>query len=223
MYWLFLSVALAKKPAKPPPTPPTRPIPTATVAAPVRTPGSIWDDATGRQLLGLQGNARQVGDLVTVRISERTTTTLDANTRTARDSSTDAAISALLGAETTIPAVRPSMNGRIAVGGASATSFDGDGTTSRGATIEAMLTCEVIEVLPSGNLHVWGYKQVRVNREIQYVVLDGLLRPRDIRMDNTVSSELLAEARIEVTGGGVVDDVQGPGIGTRLIDRLWPF
>jgi flagellar L-ring protein precursor FlgH len=173
--------------------------------------------------MGLDLNAKQLGDLITVRITERTSTALDASTATSRDSSAAAGISALLGAEQTILQAHPNLGGAIAIEGSSTSSFNGDGATSRDAAIEAMLTCEVIQVMPTGNLRIWGWKQVRVNREIQYVVLDGIVRPRDIQMDNTVTSELLAQATIEITGTGVVSDKQGPGIGTRLLDRLWPF
>jgi flagellar L-ring protein precursor FlgH len=68
-----------------------------------------------------------------------------------------------------------------------------------------------------------GEKQVRVNREIQFIVLKGIVRPQDIQMDNTVSSDLIARAEIEISGRGVVSDPQGPGIGTRILDRAWPF
>ena len=111
----------------------------------------------------------------------------------------------------------------IEIGASSQNAFDGKGSTGRDSTIDAVLTCEVIEVQPGGNLRVWGWKQVRVNREIQYLVVEGIVRPRDIQMDNTIASNLLAKAKIEVTGSGVVADKQGPGLGTRLLDRLWPF
>ena len=68
-----------------------------------------------------------------------------------------------------------------------------------------------------------GTKQVRVNRETQYLTLTGIVRPRDILLNNTVQSNLIAEARIEFTGAGVLADKQGPGWGTRAADALWPF
>lgn len=226
--WTFIALflvspAIAKK-TEPPPPPPEPPV-VENPAPPISGPsaGSLWDEVAARHLMGLDGNARQVGDLVTVRIREATATALDAGTRTERDSSTEAAIAALLGAEVGLTAPRPAMNGEIKIEGGATTKYDGSGATTRDAALEAVLTCEVIEVLDSGNLRIWGYKQVRVNREIQYVVLEGIVRPRDIRMDNTVESELLAQSKIEVTGSGVIADKQGPGVGTRLVDRLWPF
>jgi len=223
---LSLSPAWAARGDEASTVPPT-PVPPALTnpqgAQPVFTPGSLWTEPQGRQLMGLAGNARQVGDLITVRIREHANTALDASTSTARDSSTQAQLSALLGAEQGILDSHPRMGGKIGIEGSTATQFDGDGQTTRGAMLEAILTCEIIEVLPSGNLRIWGWKQVRVNREIQYVVLEGTVRPRDILMDNSVYSEYLAQARVEITGSGVISDKQGPGLGTRIVDRIWPF
>ena len=225
MIWLWwtVSVALAKHPVVPPPVP-TPPVTAFAPPAPATSSaGSLWSEVAARQLMGLDGNARQVGDLVTVRIVESTSTNLQADTTSNRTSGASASVSALLGAESTITAAHPGMGGKIAIGGDTKTSFQGDGTTSRGEALQAILTCEVLEVLAGGNLHIWGYKTVKVNRETQYVVLDGVVRPRDIQMDNTVSSDLLAHADISITGSGVVADKQGPGFGTRLLDWLAPF
>jgi flagellar L-ring protein precursor FlgH len=224
--WLAVLIASAdaRRPSREsPPDPPTRPDVTATHAALGPSAGSLWSDVGGRRMLGLDGTARQAGDLVTVRIVERTSTNLDATTTSTRESENEAAIEALLGAETRIIAGNPGMNGAIRMGGSSSSSFAGAGSTSREATLDSMITTEVIEVLPTGNLRLWGYKQVRVNREVQYVVLEGVVRPRDIQLGNVVTSDRLAESRIEVTGGGVVADKQGPGLLVRVLDALWPF
>src|SRR5262249_13955479 len=153
--------------------------------APVE-PGSLLNEVQARRLMGLDAGARQVGDLVTVELVENTSTSLDANTDTSRDSQATAGVSALLGAEKTITNAHPDMGGAITLGGGTSTTYSGTGSTTRGSAISTSLTCEVIEVLANGNLRLWGYKKVRVNREIQYVVISGVVRPRDIQMDNTV-------------------------------------
>ena len=50
-----------------------------------------------------------------------------------------------------------------------------------------------------------------------------MVRPQDIKSDNTIQSDLIAEARIEYTGSGVVADKQSPGFGVRAMDHVWPF
>ncbi|MFN7142299.1 MAG: flagellar basal body L-ring protein FlgH [Myxococcota bacterium] len=190
------------------------------VAAPT---GSLWSEAEARALIGMDGNARRVGDLITVHVADTSSTTLGADTSTSRAGKSAYGIDALLGLETSIPAANPNMGGKIALGGSSESTMDGQGRTSRQGTLAATLTCQVVAVLPNGNLRIRGTKQIRVNRETQYLTLDGVVRPRDILVDNTVRSDLIAEARIEFTGAGVLADKQGPGWGTRLADTVWPF
>lgn len=224
MIYLFcalLSPAHAKKEKEPPP--PVKPVVDAQPAAAGPEAGSLWNEVQARRLMGLDAGARQVGDLVTVLILESTDTTLDAGTETSRTSSATANIDALLGAEQTIMTAHPNMGGQIAIGGGAGTAYSGAGGTTRGSAIETSLTTEVIEVLPNGNLRLWGYKKVRVNRETQYVVISGVVRPRDIQMDNTVVSDRLSEAEFEITGSGVVADKQGPGVFSRVLDWVWPF
>jgi flagellar L-ring protein precursor FlgH len=115
------------------------------------------------------------------------------------------------------------MGATIGLAGSSASSFTGDGSTSRDGSLTAVITCSVVEVMSNGNLRIRGTKEVRVNREIQYLTLEGVVRPRDIRIDNTVQSNLISDARVEFTGNGVVSDKQGQGWGTRIADTIWPF
>ena len=65
-------------------------------APPAPEPGSLWSDVSARQLMGLDGNARRVGDLVTVQVDEAQVTALDASTSADRDSSTELGVGALL-------------------------------------------------------------------------------------------------------------------------------
>ena len=185
--------------------------------------GSLWHPNESRKLAGMDSNSRKVGDLVTVVVEEQTATSLDAGTETANSSKTSAGISALLGAETTLPTANQAMGGKISIDTSRASDFRGTGKTNRNSMLQSIITVEVIDVLSTGNLRLWGRKQVRVNREIQWVVIDGIVRPRDISIENIVSSSMLAKATIEVTGSGVVGDKQGPGIFQRVLDAVWPF
>jgi len=213
--------------AQEPPTPSANtPQPPIVVEPATRTappPGSLWNETSALQLLGLEGNARQVGDLITVNILEETATKVDSETRTGRANGTNLGVGALLGLETSILKANPNMGESISIDLTNERKFSGSGSTARGSEVRATITCEVLQVLMNGNLKIWGWKEVRVNRETQYVVLQGIVRPRDIQMDNTVTSDLIAQAQIEITGRGVVADREGPGIGTRILDKVWPF
>ncbi|MBX2796565.1 MAG: flagellar basal body L-ring protein FlgH [Myxococcales bacterium] len=206
-----------------PPSPPEPPIAIepAEQSEPA-SPGSLFDDVQARRLMGMDGYARRRGDLVTVQILEESRTSLAAETDTSKANSHTANLRALLGIEKRILKASKDLE-EIGFDLGSGADFSGGGQTQRDSDVQAIITCQVIDVLPGGNLRIWGWKQVRVNREIQYVVLDGIARPRDIQLDNTVSSDLLAQARIEFTGSGVIADRQGPGWLSRVLDKLWPF
>ena len=219
---LFMVLACAHMqaeitPQAPPPVTPQAPPP------PVAPPGSLWNEAGTRALIGMNGNARQIGDLITVTIDESASTTIGAKTDTKRAGDASFGISSLLGADTSILRANPNMGAAIGLGGSSASSFAGDGSTSRDGTLTAVITCSVVEVMSNGNLRIRGTKEVRVNREIQYLTLEGVVRPRDIRIDNTIASNLIADAQVEFTGNGVISDKQGQGWGTRIADTIWPF
>lgn len=224
---LFLLVGGACAARQPPqqeePPPPTPPQVTLHDPGPPSAPGSLWDEEKARVLIGMDGIAHRVGDFITVRIEESAQTESSADTSTSRESENAAGITSLFGIEKSILKANSNMGAEIGMGAASSSSFDGEGSTSRKGVLIATLTCKVVDVLPNGNLVIWGWKQVRSNRETQYLVLTGQVRPRDIQIDNTVQSSLLAEARIEYTGSGVISDKQGPGIGSRIMDWVWPF
>jgi len=58
---------------------------------------------------------------------------------------------------------------------------------------------------------------------VRVLSVAGVLRPRDIATDNTVSYDKIAEARISYGGRGRITEVQQPGWGQQVIDLLSPF
>jgi flagellar L-ring protein precursor FlgH len=78
-------------------------------------------------------------------------------------------------------------------------------------------------VFPNGNLYIEGKKDVIINNERQYIMISGIIRPEDIAPGNSITSDLIANARIEYSGKGVLADKQRPGWLGRVIDIAWPF
>jgi flagellar L-ring protein precursor FlgH len=190
------------------------------------TAGSIWPGETTRNTLFQDLRARNIGDIVTVEITEKTSATKEASTSTSRSSSTDIAIAKLFGLPTNFgmrnflnqgnpfsPEVQSSYD----------SSFDGAGTTKRSGELSAVITTRVVQILPNGNLVLEGKKDTIVNNETQFIVLSGIARPEDITDVNTVSSTQLSDVRIEYSGKGVVADEQGQGWLGRFLDNVWPF
>ena len=81
----------------------------------------------------------------------------------------------------------------------------------------------VTDVLPNGNLVVSGSQEVRVNYELRVLNVAGIIRPLDISKTNTISYDKIAEARISYGGRGRIMEVQQPGWGQQLWDRIKPM
>ncbi len=204
-----------------PPAPPVPIFPEEVVLEPA--PGSLYVEHASREVTGVDLNTWRRGDIVRVIVVESTNTDLESITQTGVTSTTEADISALMGANIPQLGIGVDVSPTLGVGGGRTREFEGDGRVTSGARVQTSVACQVIEVMPGGNLRIWGYKETRVNRETQYVTLEGIIRPKDITPDGAVESDQVAQALVEIVGRGVIADTQGPGLGTRIVDRVWPF
>ena len=184
-----------------------------------RQDNSFWHDASAD--LFRDPRAMRAGDVVTVKISIKDKASLDSTSERSRDSSSNHAYNLAYD----INAAGIQKKGEAGLGGnASAkTSTKGEGTVTRSESIELLVAAVVTDVLPNGNLVVSGTQEVRVNFEVRVLSVAGILRPRDIATDNTVSYDKIAEARISYGGRGRITEVQQPGWGQQLVDMLAPF
>jgi flagellar L-ring protein precursor FlgH len=185
--------------------------------------GSLWDDQSAFGQMFINPKARQVGDIVTIKIMENASATNKAGTTTDRSSSLSAGLTNFFNAEKNFPADQPFFNPFSSVKGSIDSEFEGTGATQRSGALTAYMTARVVEVLPNGNLIIEGNREVRVNEENQMITLTGVIRPRDITSDNVVQSTYIADARIAYSGSGVLNDRQKPGWFTRVMDKVWPF
>ena len=186
-----------------------------------RTEGSLWSE--GAHGLFEDPRARRVGDILTIKIDERSVATRDASTQTARSNKVDIGISAFLSAMTSLQKKYPGLDPAALVGAQSNSDFSGSGTTSRSGNFTATLPVHVMRQLPNGDLYVEGNKVVLLNDEESYLDLSGVVRPIDIQQDNSVASSLLADVELEYTGRGVLSEPQSPGWLSRALDYIWPF
>jgi flagellar L-ring protein precursor FlgH len=184
-------------------------------SSPTPEEGSLW---TGKDLFGVCADlrARNVGDIVTINIVESASASKNATTKTSKATALDASWTGVL----------QNISGDLlgsSVKAGFGNSFDGQGATTRNSTLNAYISAQVIQVLPSGNLAIMGSRQVQVNNENQIINIQGVIRPMDIDSTNQVLSTAIAEAKIELNGQGVVSDKQRVGWLTKILDWVWPF
>lgn len=178
---------------------------------------STWRDETAD--LFTDPRARRVGDVITVKIQIKDKASFDNSTNRQRDSSQS------VGGDVNW---QTSPNGVDLSGSADAkfrggTKTEGKGAIARSENIDLLLAAVVTSVLPNGNLFISGAQEVRVNFEVRELSVAGVVRPRDIATDNTVSYDKIAEARISYGGRGRITEVQQPGVVQQIFDIITPF
>jgi flagellar L-ring protein precursor FlgH len=188
-------------------------------AAQVR-PGSIYDVERGPIGLVANKTARRVGDLVTVLIDETQDVSNEESTGLAKERALDYQLldfDLKADAFSTLPSLQAD----------SSDEFNGSATQTKRGTFEARLTAMVVDVLPNGNLVITGRREVRVDEEVKLIEFSGVVRRYDIAANNTVESELVADARVSYSGSGPISNIgKRRGLGawvSSAIDWLWPF
>ncbi|MDO9382600.1 MAG: flagellar basal body L-ring protein FlgH [Hyphomicrobiaceae bacterium] len=179
---------------------------------------SLWQDASAD--LFKDRRALNVGDVMTVKISIKDKAELDNETNRSRDGKIDAGIVADYSVGVPLKQTR-GVDFNASVNNKSETK--GKGEINRRESIELLVAAVVTEIMPNGNLVISGSQEVRVNYEIRVLQVSGIVRPRDISADSSVSYEKIAEARIAYGGRGRLNEVQQPGWGQQLVDKIYPF
>ena len=101
--------------------------------------------------------------------------------------------------------------------------FSGAGTSSQSNSLTGNITVTVAEVLSNGYLVVRGEKILALNEGDEFVRLSGIIRPQDIRPDNSVLSTSVANSQITYGGNGAVADSNSQGWLSRFFLKVWPF
>ena len=157
----------------------------------VQTPGNgaIYQAAAYRPLFE-DRRARQVGDMLTIVINEKTQAGKAASSNASKTSAVDSSISAVAG----LPL--KTLQG-LGVNAEASNTYDDKSAVNSSNTFSGSVTVTVTDVLPNGNLVVAGEKQIALDKGTEYVRLSGVVQPDTIQAGNTVSSSKVADARLE--------------------------
>jgi len=185
--------------------------------------GTIWRGEATANNYFVDQRAKTIGDIITIKITEVSQASEKATTDTGRNSQIDAGVSNLLGWETKYAQLHPTVNPSHLITANTSNTFSGTGETTRTGLLSATISAKVVDVLPSGNLAIEGKRELYVNNEKKEILLQGMVRPRDIAYDNSVLSTQVADAKVIYTGIGVIGEKQRPGWLTRVFDLVWPF
>lgn len=188
---------------------------TAASAAPPQA-GAIYQAGFGAQALFEDRRPRSVGDILTIVVSEK----LNASKNSAAKASRDGKAGVTLG-------VIPKIFGGLFSGQDASVSglnnMKADGGATAANSFEGVITVTVIEVLGNGNLMVSGEKQVMINQGTEFIRFSGVVNPRTVSGNNSVSSTQVADARIEYSAKGYIDEAQHMGWLQRFFLNVLPL
>lgn len=189
----------------------------AAIGATGPSAGSLFDPNGRLGDLTRDLRAYQVGDVVTIVVSDRASSSAQGTTASQRSASASAGLQYLLGS-----GVPPAL--RDLIGLNSNVELDSAGKANRSNVLTATLTATVVDVMPNGYLIVEGSKEVQANTEKQRITLRGIVRWNDITPGNIVRSDRVGEMEIAVDGKGVVPDAtRRPNFLYRLLLGILPF
>jgi flagellar L-ring protein precursor FlgH len=192
-------------------------VPVVAPSAPA-TAGAIYAAGPGLQLYS-DRRARDVGDLLTITLTESTTAQTTANTSTNKESEVSIGSPTIFGAPVT-------LGGKdiLSASAAGTRDFTGKGTSAQSNRLQGSVTVTVMQRLPNGNLVVQGAKNLRLNQGDELVQVQGIVRAGDIAPDNTIPSSRVADARIVYGGRGPVAQSNAMGWLSRFFNSaLTPF
>ena len=179
--------------------------------------------------------ARNIGDIITIYISEATNSAQKGATSLKKTSSLQSQITSLLYPVASSPTSKtdalyanaPYLGSRLGTHHGTLPSsewsgsddFKGGGDLTSSNTVSGTITAMIIEVMPNGNFIVEGNRKVSVDGQERNIVVSGIVRPEDIGADNSVLSRNVANAKIEFVDKGVLSTSRKAG----LLKRLWDF
>lgn len=191
--------------------------PDVEAAVPV-SDGSLFLSSGSLALYG-DRKALRVGDLLTIRLEESTSSRKSAETAIKKDTKTELGNPTILGS-----LIKGSGPGDLLTSLESKNGFAGSAESDQSNSLDGVLTAVIARVLPNGLMQVQGEKWIQLNRGEEFVRVSGLVRPEDVDGNNTVSSLRLGDARIAYSGTGELADSNRAGWLTRFfLNPLFPF
>jgi flagellar L-ring protein precursor FlgH len=190
--------------------------------------GAIFDARNNISLFE-DYRARRVGDILTVRLEEQTDAEKETETTVNKSNNSSVANPTIFGAspEFSLPGALPldnTSNNNLAFNFGSETDFEGEGESEQNNLLSGNISVSVVEVLANGNMFVRGEKVITINQGNEYIRLSGIVSPRDIEADNSVSSVRIADAQIAYVGDGPTNDANVMGWLSRFFaSALMPF
>lgn len=182
------------------------------------TNGSLYQAGYAGSLF-TDRRASRVGDVLTIVLDERTSSSKSTETEIKKENELSFNAATVFGRNIT-------YNGDeiMSAGVTQDRDFKGNAESDQSNRLEGSITVTVSEVLPNGLLAVRGEKWMTLTSGEEFIRIKGLVRQEDISPNNTVSSTKLANSRITYSGTGDFASTSVQGWGSQFFNsKWWPF
>lgn len=179
--------------------------------APTAAAESLWNNPSGHATKSpfVDRRATGIGDIVTIVISESTTTSATRNSSNEKSGSVN--LGAGLGIFDFLQAASASGSDK----------FSAKGSASSSNRVAGNVTVTVVDVTPNGNFILEGTQSIWQNKNEHKIVFRGTCRPEDISSSNTILSTRVADATVRFDGKGPLNAKQRQGILTQIFNILF--
>lgn len=174
---------------------------------------TLFDDA----------RAHRVGDIITINLVEKFNAKKKDEAKYDKSSNADFGVSTPLNifGRSAEEVYKPLGSGGIGYG--SSSNFQGKSDVKQDSSVTGSVAVTVIEVIPNGNLVVRGEKWITLHDGDEKIQFAGIVRPQDIRPDNSIDSQKVADVRMVYKDTGIAGSTARPGAVTKFLSKFWPL
>lgn len=158
--------------------------------------------------------ARQIGDLISIKMDENISLNDNLSFSSAKSSTTVDTFTTFINKWFGI-----SLKGSDGFGGSNEVSNSAVG--SRALKLGDKIACQVVQQLPNGNLSVQGKKTIVNGNERMDFIVTGVVDPRWLNVNGEISSYNVSNLQFALSGRGAISRNQNEGIFNRFIKYLF--
>ncbi len=183
---------------------------------------SLWKKRDAqRAYLFYDSRARNVGDLLTLIISEASEVENSENRSLDKNSSSGASADYAAGSGGGL--ATQAANASLDFASSAKRAFSGKANYRDSREYTDHITVTVVDVLPNGNLVISGRRCLSIAGEQRTLVVSGVVRPIDLGPDNKISSRYVADLKTVYEGEGSSKKFTRQGWFSRAANKVWPF
>ncbi|OVE77386.1 hypothetical protein BVX99_02640 [bacterium F16] len=196
---------------------------TFTVCATLSALVAAEDEVTLAAKMYSDQRAVKKGDLITIVVSEKSSTAKSEGLSTKKEAS----------ANSEIPVIGTAGGDKLSrllndleipgISASAGSEYKGSGSASTSDSFSTTITARVMDVHGNGLLVIRGERYVKTQDEEVQIVLTGMARPRDIDANNSINSIMLSDFKVSYQSKGDLNRGTRPGWFFRILQFVNPF